>query len=168
MDDSAYENFNGVEALNESDEAKSENENNQAKSVNGSNEAKSVNESDEVKSDNESYGVKLEKESNEIKSDNENDKGELESCDDKTKTNQYNEKSTYELNEQNEVDSYCENSNDASNELNSSQIPCNFIFNECLLSAPTFHPYYFMKDHILQYLEPIIKKAKKKNYMCCC
>lgn len=33
--------------------------------------------------------------------------------------------------------------------------------------APKFHPYLLMKDYTVQYMDPIIKKAKPKRCLCC-
>ncbi|GAB68649.1 hypothetical protein PCYB_135230 [Plasmodium cynomolgi strain B] len=132
MDDSADENFEGVEELNENDEVKSENENADANPENESGE-------------------------------NNIEDGEDKEGDDKNEA-----KSSDELNEKNEADPACENANNTPDEGNNLQDSSNFTFDKNLFSAPKFYPYYLMKDHVVQYLEPIIKKARKRSFMFCC
>lgn len=33
--------------------------------------------------------------------------------------------------------------------------------------APKFHPYLLMKNYSVQYMDPIIKKAKPRRFLCC-
>lgn len=33
--------------------------------------------------------------------------------------------------------------------------------------APKFHPYLLMKNYTVQYMDPIIKKAKPRRFLCC-
>ncbi|CAA9990565.1 conserved Plasmodium protein, unknown function [Plasmodium knowlesi strain H] len=150
MDDSDVENFEGVEELSENDEVKPENENDEIKSENGNDEVKSENENADVNIENESAENNLE----DGKDNEGDDKNEAELSD--------------KLNEKNEADPVGENANNTSAEAKNFQDSSTSTFDKSSFSAPKFYPYYLMKDHVVQYLEPIIKKARRRNFMCCC
>ncbi|CRG95562.1 conserved Plasmodium protein, unknown function [Plasmodium gallinaceum] len=44
----------------------------------------------------------------------------------------------------------------------------NLSFDKNLFSAPKYHPHFLLKNYTVQYMEPVIKKAKEKTFLCCC
>ncbi|CXI56757.1 conserved Plasmodium protein, unknown function [Plasmodium berghei] len=74
-----------------------------------------------------------------------------------------------ELNEIGEFDFNMDNINSPLNDnnLKPAKKIFNFTFDENSFLPPTLNTPYLIKNHIVQYMEPIFKKAKKKSYLCC-
>ncbi|SCM03111.1 conserved Plasmodium protein, unknown function [Plasmodium chabaudi chabaudi] len=74
-----------------------------------------------------------------------------------------------ELNEIDEFDFDLDNINSPVNDNNLRPVKrfFNFTFDENSFLPPTFNTPYLIKNHIVQYMDPIFKKAKKKGYLCC-
>ncbi|CRH04094.1 conserved Plasmodium protein, unknown function [Plasmodium relictum] len=44
----------------------------------------------------------------------------------------------------------------------------NSSFHKNLFSAPKYHPHFLLKNYTIEYMDPVIKKAKGKTFLCCC
>ncbi|SBT46621.1 conserved Plasmodium protein, unknown function [Plasmodium ovale wallikeri] len=115
-----------------------------------------------VENEEEAKDEENEEEANDVENEEEANKAESENDENVTKSDELSE-----LNQNNSSDQSM-NTVSSANELKNIQDSFNFTFNESLFTPPKFFPHYMMKDHVVQYLEPVMKKARRKNFLCCC
>ncbi|SBT72562.1 conserved Plasmodium protein, unknown function [Plasmodium malariae] len=167
------ENFEAVEEINTNDETKVEYENDANILENESDTKKMENDTSIL--ENESDTKKMENDTSILE--NENGETKMEYEDDKIKMEYENDETKVEY--ENDIinskasDGLYESSQNGNvilteDEVKHTHDTFNCPFDKSVFEAPKFYPHYLMKDHTLQYLDPVIKKTKRRSFLCCC